>query len=236
MTKKMTTMNRDNHETLDSTSRGENNNLPSTPSNKSNKNDKYQDWPNFPLNMAYSSYKSTVKVNYNQQKQIQQDVTNLHLEDTSPTDLTENTQLSIPYETLDVSIPGPNTQNTSNTPLSQTPYNSLVSKINLSSQFPESTNGTATIPQFNSPPKTMSPYNDNPRKTVIQMHEEAKDENKMRVLFAMLIGHVEKNYELQNKYEILKGTPGAVTKTESPLKYQVCLTLYSFLFLMFACF
>ena len=139
------------------------------------------------------------------------------MEESTPTDLTQNKKLSIPNETIDVSISGTNTQNTSNTLLSQTPYNSFVYKINLSSQFQESTNDKATIPQSNSPPKTISVYNDNPRKTVRDMHEEAKDENK-------------KNYQLQNTYEILKGNPGSLTKTESPLKYQVCLTLYLFIF------
>ena len=224
MTKKMTTMNRDNHETPDSTSSGENNDVISTPPNQSNKNNKFHHFNTFPLNMSRSSYKSTVQVHQNQQPQIQQDVTNKHLEATPPTDLTQHRQLSIPNETLNVSIPGPNTQKTSNTPLSQTPYNYYVSNTNLSSQFQESTNDTSTIPQPNSPPKTISVYNDNPRKTAKEMHEEAKDENKMRVLFAMLIGHTDKHKHFQEKYETLITKPGAVTKIGCPLKYQVCLS------------
>jgi len=153
MTKKMTTMNRNNHETLDSTSSGENNDIISTPPNQSNKNNKFHVFNTLPLNMSRSSYKSTVQVRQNQQPQIQQDVTNEHLEATSPTDLTQHRQLSIPNETLRVSIPGPNTHQTSDTPLSQTPYNYYVSNTNLSSQFQESTNDTATIPQPNSSPK-----------------------------------------------------------------------------------
>ena len=102
-----------------------------------------------------------MQLNHNQQIKIQQDVTNLNLEDTPPTDITQNTHLSIPNEKLSVTIPVPNTQKNSNTPLSQPPYSYYVSNTNLSSQFQESTNDTCTIPQHNYPPKTISLYNNN---------------------------------------------------------------------------